>query len=161
MASTPSTRDTTRFTGIVSAILCVTLAVVVAFVNPYQRLDWLAGDGAGLNPVLRHLASALARPSLVAGFAAGAIAVALGAAGVGAGERRWRWMRRAHRWSLAAWTLLSLGLLLALRGAYLHTAIAGLWWPAPEITVAALAWLGGTIAIHLAGTPGVRPRTRG
>lgn len=160
VASPPSPRATARFTGIVSATLCVVLVIVVAFANPYQRLDWLAGAGAGLNPLLRHLAPALARPSLVAGFATGAIAVAMGVAGIGAGERRWRWMRRSHRWSLAAWTLLSLGLLLALRGAYLHTAIAGLWWPAPEITISALVWLGGTIAIHLAGERGTRPPGR-
>ena len=160
VASTPSTRATARFTGIVSATLCVALAMMVTLANPYQRLRWLAGDGAGLNPLLRHLAPALARPSIVVGFATGVIAAAMGAAGIAAGEHRWRWMRRSHRWSLAAWTLVSLGLLLALRGAYLHTGIAGLWRPAPDITTAALVWLGGTIAIHLAGERGARPPGR-
>jgi cytochrome c biogenesis factor len=137
-----------RLAGVVATVLLAATLVLAVVLNPYARTGWVAPDGAGLDPLLRHPLMALARPLLLGGYAAAAAGLAIGIAGIMGDVPRTSWSGGARTCALAAWTLLSAGLAATLRGAYLHAGAAGLWWAAPATTGAAAAWLATAGALH-------------
>ena len=147
----PRDRATAHLTGGVSALVFIATLVLVAVGRPYSRLAWLAADGAGLDPMLRHVAPAAGGLILLCAYAAGAMAVAFAATAHTSGQAARMWRPRVHRWTLAAWTGASLGIGLLLRGAYLHSGVAGLWWPAEGMKAAGVFWLAASAALHITG----------
>ena len=133
----------------VSALLLGLLLVLCFVDNPYERLGWLAADGLGLDPMLRHAEMVLPRPAELIGISAVGVAVA-----VVVGARSVRGARvpaptLVRPWLLPAWTLLSLGLALQMRGWYAYAPDGGVWRWTPFTTTALAFWALAGAALHL------------
>ncbi len=134
---------TFRAAGALAAILALSLVAVCFVWNPFDRAEWVPGEGRGLSPALQN---AWAAPHLVTiypayALAALAIVVAPVAARRGA-DSPWRGALRA--WSLAAWCLLTAAIALRMRWAYTEPALGASWsWSAPDGARMVL-WLIGT-----------------
>ena len=142
-------RAAAAWTAAAIASLLSVLLVVLCFVrNPYERLGWLAADGLGLDPMLRHAEMMPARLVDTVAFAA----VGVGAAVVvGARSSRAAPLQAsslARPWILPAWILLTLGLALQMRGWYAYSAEGGVWRWTPYATGALVLWAVAGVALH-------------
>ncbi len=145
------------------------MTVVTFFANPFARL-WLvpgsdeivkavfpppggqrfvAVDGQGLNPLLRHFGMIGHPPTAYVGFTGFVIPYAFAIAALITGEaRKDAWLRTTRRWTLIAWLFLSIGLLLGGRWAYDVLGWGGFWGWDPVENAMLMPWLTGTAFLH-------------
>jgi len=122
--------------------------VVTGVFQPAGTMPLSPADGAGLNPLLRHIGMVIHPPMLYLGFVAFVIPFAFGFASLVTGRTDDRWIRVTRRWTLVAWLFLSLGLILGMRWAYDVLGWGGYWsWDPVEIA-ALIPWLSGTAFLH-------------
>ncbi len=105
-------------------------------------------DGRGLNPLLRHPGMIIHPPMLYLGFVSFVIPFAFAIAALVTGRTDDRWTRVTRRWTLWAWTFLSLGLVLGGRWAYDVLGWGGYWGWDPVEIAAFMPWLSGTAFLH-------------
>lgn len=118
--------------------------------SPFTALPAVPSDGAGLNRLL-HNGSFLLHPVvLYLGYVGFTVPFAFAMAGLLRGETGDRWIRVTHRWALAAWALLSAGILLGMNWSYHVLGWGGYWSFDPVENMALLPWLTGTAFIHSA-----------
>ncbi len=122
--------------------------LVVFVANPFEQLDVLPPDGAGLNPLLRHFGMAIHPPVLYIGFVAFVIPYAFAVAALITRQSGDLWIRTTRRWALAAWLFLSLGLLLGGWWAYDVLGWGGYWGWDPVENASLIPWLVGTPFLH-------------
>jgi cytochrome c-type biogenesis protein CcmF len=149
-----------------SITLIFFLSMVVFYENPFARF-WLvngnvephmfaplnatlftAGDGNGLNPLLRHPGMVIHPPMLYLGFVSFVIPYSFAMAALITGRTDDRWIRLTRRWSLWAWLFLSCGLVLGGRWAYDVLGWGGYWGWDPVEIAAFMPWLTGTAFLH-------------
>ncbi len=137
--------------GTIAAMLLAMVLTLCFVRNPYERLGWLTGDGLGLDPMLRHAAMVLPRLAESIGMAAVATgaAVVVGAYASGAPRRPLAVLTRP--WMLPAWTLLSFGLALEMRGTYAYSPEGGVWRWTPFAAAAFALWVLAGALLHLRG----------
>ncbi len=145
--------------GTIGALLLVLLLTLCFWRNPYERLGWLAADGLGLDPMLRHPAMVLPRLAELIGVATAAVGAAV-AVGVRVSRPA---PRRAPAsvmlpWLLPAWTLLSFGLALQMHGWYAYAPAGGVWRWTPFAVVALVLWLLTGAILHVGRGPRQRWR---
>ncbi len=122
--------------------------VVRSLFPPMMSIQANPTDGAGLNPLLRHIGMVIHPPALYLGFTAFVIPFAYAIAALIKGRSDDRWLKSTRKWSLAAWLFLSLGLVLGSRWAYDVLGWGGYWgWDPVEIS-AFMPWLTGTAYLH-------------
>lgn len=147
-------RPSATWTAAAIAALLLALLVVLCFIrNPYERLGWLAADGLGLDPMLRHAETMPVRLVDAVAFAAVGVAAAVVVGARSSGTGPVGASSLARPWILPAWILLTLGLSLQMRGWYAYSAVGGVWRWTPYATVALVLWAAAGIALH--------PRSRG
>ncbi len=129
------------------AVTCVAAALVFV-VNPFTRLPFTPVDGAGLHPALQQVSAALGTLLWLLAYAALAVPFAGAVAGLAARRVEPRWVRHAHRWVLVAWLLLSAGVLLRARAAYLEPGTPDWWLTRPAMAGGLLVWLAVTVMLH-------------
>lgn len=116
--------------------------------RPANAIPFIAQDGRGLNPLLRHPGMLIHPPMLYLGFVSFVIPFAFAIAALITGRADDRWIRLTRRWALVAWLFLSLGLVLGGRWAYDVLGWGGYWaWDPVEIA-AFMPWLTGTAFLH-------------
>jgi cytochrome c-type biogenesis protein CcmF len=149
-----------------SITLIFFLGMVVFYENPFTRF-WSVGgnvephmfapagatlfiapDGNGLNPLLRHPGMVIHPPMLYLGFVSYVIPYAFAMAALITGRTDDRWIRLTRRWSLWAWLFLSFGLVLGGRWAYDVLGWGGYWGWDPVEIAAFMPWLTGTAFLH-------------
>jgi cytochrome c-type biogenesis protein CcmF len=124
---------------------------LLAFVtSPFQKMEVIPIDGAGLNPLLQHPAMAIHPPMLYLGFVGFAIPFCFGMAALLSGRLSDSWLRTTRRWTLVPWMFLGLGLLLGGRWAYDVLGWGGYWGWDPVENAALMPWLVGTAFLHSA-----------
>ena len=123
-------------------------AVLSSVMQPGGALPYIPFDGNGLNPLLRHPGMIIHPPMLYLGFVAFVIPFAFAIAALITGRSDDRWIRLTRRWTLWAWLLLSLGLLLGSRWAYDVLGWGGYWGWDPVEIAAFMPWLTGTAFLH-------------
>lgn len=149
-----------------SVTLAFFLSLNIFFENPFARFFQTASgvsahtfrpaggipfapqDGQGLNPLLRHPGMIIHPPMLYLGFVAFVIPYAFAIAALVTGRTDDRWTRITRRWTLWAWTFLSLGLVLGGRWAYDVLGWGGYWGWDPVEIAAFMPWLSGTAFLH-------------
>ena len=104
-----------RIAGILAAVLGLAVALVCFAVNPYDPVEWVPAEGAGLTPALQRSLAAPHFAALYAAYAAAVVPVAR-VAGARGGDARWR--TAVERWTLLAWSLLTVGMALGMRWRY-------------------------------------------
>jgi cytochrome c-type biogenesis protein CcmF len=108
----------------------------------------LPPDGRGLNPLLRHPGMIIHPPMLYLGFVSFVIPFAFAIAALVTGRTDDRWIRLTRRWTLVAWSFLTVGLVLGMRWAYDVLGWGGYWGWDPVEIAALMPWLTGTALLH-------------
>src|SRR5918992_1566387 len=91
-------------------------ALLVFLESPFQALAAPPPEGAGLNPLLRHPSMMIHPPMLYSGYTLFAVPFAIGA--LVTRQLGSEWIRRTRPFTLAAWLLLGIGIVLGARWSY-------------------------------------------
>ncbi len=116
--------------------------------NPFVRLPHPLADGVGLNPLLMDPGMLVHPPMQLLGFMSFSLPFAFAVAALITGKLNSDWLRSLRRWSLAAWTIETTGLLLGAWWAYHVLGWGGYWGWDPVENVALLPWLTSTAFLH-------------
>lgn len=129
--------------------LAVFFLVLVGFVSrPFATLEAVPADGAGLNPLLQHPMMAAHPLHLYAGFIGFSVPWAFAMAALWKRARGDTWIRITRKWTLAAWLILSWGILWGARWAYEVLGWGGYWAWDPVENASLLPWLTATAFLH-------------
>ncbi len=113
-------------------------------VLPVNRLS----DGNGLNPLLQHPVMMIHPLMLYTGFTGFALPFSFAFAALVTGELGTTWFRTTRRWTLFAWSVLSVGIMLGGRWAYEVLGWGGYWAWDPVENASLMPWIAGTAYIH-------------
>jgi cytochrome c-type biogenesis protein CcmF len=146
-----------RTSGLVAALVgglvAALLGLVLAFADPFERLDLPAIEGRGLTPILEHPAMLYHPPLLYLGLVTLAAPFALALSAVVARVPGDEWGPVVRRWLVIPWTLLALGMVAGAHWAYVELGWGGYWAWDPVENTALLPWLAVTLSLH-ASLPG-------
>ena len=125
------------------------LLIVLNFVSsPFDRIAIVPVDGSGLNPLLQDPGMLVHPPMLLMGYMSWSLPFAFAIAALVTGQLDSRWLRSIRRWTLAAWTIQTTGLLLGAWWAYHVLGWGGYWGWDPVENAALLPWLTATAFLH-------------
>ncbi len=116
--------------------------------NPFERLIPPAMAGRDLNPLLQDPGMIVHPPMLYMGYVGFSVAFAFAIAALLSGELDAMWARWVRPWTLAAWTFLTIGILLGSAWAYYVLGWGGWWFWDPVENASFMPWLAGTALIH-------------
>ncbi|PQZ56451.1 c-type cytochrome biogenesis protein CcmF [Achromobacter sp. MYb9] len=140
------------FAGRVLAVMggiSVGLLLFLLFLsNPFERLMPPAMAGRDLNPLLQDPGMIVHPPMLYMGYVGFSVAFAFAIAALLSGELDALWARWVRPWTLAAWTFLTVGILLGSAWAYYVLGWGGWWFWDPVENASFIPWLAGTALIH-------------
>ncbi|HEV2365306.1 MAG TPA: heme lyase CcmF/NrfE family subunit [Caulobacteraceae bacterium] len=135
----------------VQGILGTLFLAYLAFAsNPLARLGQPPVEGASLNPLLQDPALAAHPPFLYAGYVGFSVVFSLAAAALMEGRIDAAWARWVRPWTLAAWSLLTVGISLGSFWAYYQLGWGGWWFWDPVENASLMPWLAGTALLHSA-----------
>jgi len=133
----------------VMGLLAAGFALFVLFAsNPFLRLFPVPAQGRDLNPLLQDPGMVFHPPLLYLGYVGFSVAFAFAMDALLAGQAQTDWARRARPWTLAAWCLLTLGVMVGSWWAYYELGWGGWWFWDPVENAALMPWLVGTALIH-------------
>jgi len=138
----------------VSAVLLANVGFFLVLVNfetvPFERLPHtqVVSDGTGLNPLLQHPVMLIHPVMLYMGLTGFAVPFAYAMAALITGELDTTWFRTTRRWTLFAWTALSIGIILGGRWAYEVLGWGGYWAWDPVENASLMPWIAGTAYLH-------------
>ena len=135
-------------TGTLAIVLAVTVAALCIRANPYERVDWGALDGRGMNPLLQSAGMILHPPMLYAGLACTAVPFALTVAALLMRRLDGEWLAAARRWVVIGWLLLTIGIVLGMWWAYRQPDWHGRWTLDALGNAAFFPWLVNTALLH-------------
>jgi cytochrome c-type biogenesis protein CcmF len=137
-----------RVLGVLGLISVGFLSFTLLTSNPFDRLLPPAPDGKDLNPLLQDVGMIVHPPLLYMGYVGFSVAFAFAIAALLEGKLDAAWAKWSRPWTLAAWTFLTLGILLGSFWAYYELGWGGWWfWDAVE-NASFMPWLMGTALIH-------------
>ena len=106
-------------------------------------------DGPGPNPLLQnHILMAVHPPVLYLGYVGFAVPFAYAIGTLLSGTAGTSWLERTRRWTLTAWTFLTLGIILGAVWSYAVLNWGGYWAWDPVENASFLPWLAGTAFLH-------------
>jgi len=138
----------------VSAVLLANATFFLVLTNfvtePFEKLPpgQVLSDGNGLNPLLQHPLMSIHPLMLYGGFTGFVVPFAFAFAAMVTGELGNTWFRTTRRWTLFAWSVLGVGLLLGGRWAYEVLGWGGYWAWDPVENAALMPWIAGTAYVH-------------
>ena len=124
------------------------LGLILFLSNPFERLLPAVAEGSDLNPLLQDPGMAFHPPMLYFGYVGFSIPFAFA---ITAMLTRWEttlWIGLIRRWSLFAWTMLTVGIMLGGWWAYYELGWGGYWAWDPVENASFMPWLLGTALIH-------------
>ena len=140
-----------------SMVLAVQGALGVLFVgyaafasSPFQRLLDPPVEGRSLNPLLQDPFLAIHPPFLYAGYVGFSVVFSFAMAALIQGRADAAWARWVRPWTLAAWSLLTVGITLGSYWAYYELGWGGWWFWDPVENASFMPWLAGTALLHSA-----------
>jgi cytochrome c-type biogenesis protein CcmF len=105
-------------------------------------------DGAGLNPLLQDTLMVIHPPMLYAGLVGLAVPYAFAIAALFTRQLGDTWIRTTRRWTMAAWGILAIGILLGGKWAYRELGWGGYWAWDPVENASLMPWLIATAFLH-------------
>jgi len=105
-------------------------------------------DGIGLNPLLMDPGMLIHPPMLLMGYMSFSVPFAFAVAALVTGQLSSDWLRAIRRWTLAAWSIQTTGLILGAWWAYHVLGWGGYWGWDPVENAALLPWLTATAFLH-------------
>jgi cytochrome c-type biogenesis protein CcmF len=128
----------------------VFLAYTVFASNPLTRLAAPPVEGRSLNPLLQDPALAVHPPFLYSGYVGMSVVFSLAVAALIEGRVDAAWARWVRPWALAAWSLLTVGIMLGSFWAYYELGWGGWWFWDPVENASFMPWLVATALLHSA-----------
>ncbi len=132
------------------ALATVFLAYTLFASNPLARVADPPVEGRSLNPLLQDPALAIHPPFLYAGYVGMSVVFALAVAALIEGRIDAAWARWVRPWTLAAWSLLTVGITLGSFWAYYELGWGGWWFWDPVENASFMPWLAATALLHSA-----------
>jgi cytochrome c-type biogenesis protein CcmF len=105
-------------------------------------------DGAGLNPLLQDTLMVIHPPMLYTGMVGFAVPYAFAIAALITRQLGDTWIRTVRRWTMVAWGVLGIGILLGGNWAYHELGWGGYWAWDPVENASLMPWLIGTAYLH-------------
>ncbi len=144
-------RDLKALTVMTQGILgSVFLGYTVLASNPFLRLLDIPVEGRSLNPLLQDPALAVHPPFLYAGYVGLSVVFSFAVAALIEGRVDAAWARWVRPWTLAAWSLLTVGIMLGAFWAYYELGWGGWWFWDPVENASFMPWLIATALLHSA-----------
>lgn len=135
-------------TGTLAIVLAFSIALLCLGAKPYERVDWGALDGRGMNPLLQSAGMILHPPILYAALACTVAPFALTVAALLTRRLDGEWLAAARRWVVTGWLLLTIGILLGMWWAYRQPDWEGEWTLDALGNAALFPWLVNTALLH-------------
>jgi len=126
------------------------LAFAVFTSNPFLRLDPAPVEGRSLNPLLQDPALAAHPPVLYAGYVGVSVVFSLALAALIEGRVDAAWARYVRPWTLAAWSLLTVGITIGAFWSYYELGWGGWWAWDPVENASFMPWIAATALLHSA-----------
>ena len=137
-----------RAIGVQGLLIFGFLAFILFTSNPFERLNPVPADGLGLNPLLQDPGLAIHPPMLYMGYVGFSVAFSFSVAALIEGKVDALWAQWLRPWVLAAWSFLTLGIMLGSLWAYYELGWGGWWMWDPVENVSFMPWLAGTALLH-------------
>jgi cytochrome c-type biogenesis protein CcmF len=118
--------------------------------SPFVRLATPPVEGNSLNPVLQDPALAIHPPFLYSGYVGFSVVFSFAIAALIEGRVDAAWARWVRPWTLAAWSLLTIGITLGAFWAYYELGWGGWWFWDPVENASFMPWLAGAALLHSA-----------
>jgi len=133
----------------VQMVIQIFFLILLVFVNsPFERLNFIPPDGAGLNPILRDWGMLIHPPMLLTGYMSVSVPFAFAMAALISGRLDNEWLKASRRWILISWVFLSLGNLLGSWWAYHVLGWGGYWGWDPVENSAIMPWFTMSALLH-------------
>ena len=146
----------------VVAVLMVDLAFFLGLnlflANPFSQLvqvfpdgtqqAFIPADGRGLSPLLQHWAMVIHPPIIYLGFIGFVVPFSFAIAALLTRQTGNTWIRTTRRWTLITWLLLTVGIILGAKWAYVVLGWGGYWGWDPVENSSLMPWLVGTAFLH-------------
>jgi cytochrome c-type biogenesis protein CcmF len=138
-----------RILSVLGMIACGFISFLLFTSNPFERtLPFFPIDGSDLNPLLQDFGLIIHPPLLYMGYVGFAVSFAFAVTGLIEGEWTSTWARWTRPWTIAAWSCLTLGIMLGSWWAYYELGWGGWWFWDPSENASFLPWLSGTALMH-------------
>jgi cytochrome c-type biogenesis protein CcmF len=119
--------------------------------NPFEAMSPVPEDGPGPNPLLQnHPLMAVHPPLLYLGYVGMSVPFAFAMGALLSGELDDTWLRVTRRWTLTAWTFLSLAIIAGMWWSYDVLGWGGYWAWDPVENASFMPWLTATAFLHSA-----------
>jgi len=135
-------------TAVLASISIFFLVLLVLPADPFTTLANAPADGRGLNPLLQSPAMMIHPPLLYTGFVGFSIPFAFAMAALLSGRLDDAWFTSTRRWTLFAWSALSIGIVLGGAWAYTELGWGGYWAWDPVENASFMPWLTATAYLH-------------
>jgi len=117
--------------------------------NPFGAVSPVPPDGPGPNPLLQnHVLMVIHPPMLYCGYVGMTVPFGIAVAALLDGRLGERWLVTLRRWTLLAWTFLTVGIILGSWWAYAVLGWGGYWAWDPVENASFLPWLTATAFLH-------------
>jgi cytochrome c-type biogenesis protein CcmF len=137
-----------RVLGIMGLVAVGFLLFMLTTSNPFDRLVPVPLDGNDLNPLLQDPGMVAHPPMLYMGYVGFSVAFAFAVAALIEGKLDATWARWTRPWTTAAWSCLTIGIMLGSAWAYYELGWGGWWFWDPVENASFMPWLAGTALIH-------------
>jgi cytochrome c-type biogenesis protein CcmF len=134
--------------AVLAGIAIFFLGLLLVPANPFVELPQVAADGQGLNPLLQSPGMMIHPPLLYTGFVGFSIPFAFAVAALISGRLDQNWFTATRRWTLFAWSALSIGIVLGGAWAYTELGWGGYWAWDPVENASFMPWLAATAYLH-------------
>src|SRR6202140_3707754 len=124
------------------------VSLMIFYANPFATTSPAPGEGAGLDPLLRHPSMMIHPPMLYSGYTLCTIPFAFAVGALLARRVDADWIRVIRRFALAAWLFLGVGILLGAPWSYAALGWGGYWGWGPVENASLMPWLTGTAFLH-------------
>ncbi|MDQ3987202.1 MAG: cytochrome c biogenesis protein CcsA, partial [Actinomycetota bacterium] len=135
-------------TTVLSGIAIFFTALLVWPANPFATLSVTPVDGQGLNPLLQSPGMMIHPPLLYTGFVGFSVPFAFAVSALITKRLDEPWFSATRRWTLFAWSALSVGIVLGGAWAYTELGWGGYWAWDPVENASFLPWLTATAFVH-------------
>ncbi|HEU0166207.1 MAG TPA: cytochrome c biogenesis protein CcsA, partial [Chloroflexota bacterium] len=134
--------------GVLCAMQTFFLFLLAFVQSPFLTLPFHVDDGNGLNPVLQDKGMLIHPPMMLMGYMSWSIPFAFAIAALISGRLDLQWLRAVRRWTLTAFCIQGMGLVLGGWWAYHVLGWGGYWGWDPVENAAFMPWLAGTAFLH-------------
>ena len=134
--------------AVLAGVATFFLVLLVAPADPFRTLAEVPPDGRGLNPLLQSPGMLVHPPLLYTGFVGFSIPFAFAMGALLSKEIDDSWFTTTRRWTLFAWTALSIGIVLGGAWAYTELGWGGYWAWDPVENASFMPWLTATAFLH-------------